>query len=181
MLNKLVFFALSFCFLIQSCDSSSPKQASADGLGLKTDTVPNTNSSQKSSTTLLSCSDVLARKGVDDMQKIYSDTMTFDQSKLLFVTRDSALSVFRQKNNDCVLLPGDPGLFWIEDGNRLGREGGVFEPDVGESRGDPLVQGGVGYRVDARAVVLALEVDGIDSAGCRELGNQLVRPVECRV
>ena len=101
--NKLVFFALSFCFLIQSCDSS-PKQTSAEGLGLKTDTVRNTNSSQKRSSPLSPCSDVLRRKGVDDMQKIYSDTMTFDQSKLLFVTRDSALSVFRQKDNNCVLL-----------------------------------------------------------------------------
>ena len=104
MLNKLVFFTLFFCFLIQSCDSSSPKQASVEGVGLKTDTVGNTNSSQKGSTTLLPCSDVLTRKGIDDIQKIYSDTMTFDQSKLLFVTRDSALSVFRQKDNNCVLL-----------------------------------------------------------------------------
>ena len=123
MLNKLVFFALFFCFLIQSCDSSAPKQASAEGVGLKTDTVRNTNSSQKSSTTLLPCNDILPRKGVDDMQKIYSDTMTFDQSKLLFVTRDSALSVFRQKNNDCALLVkiliDSTDLYAYQDGSPL--------------------------------------------------------------
>ena len=78
-------------------------------------------------------------------------------------------------------IPGDAGVLRLEDGERLGRERRILEPGVGEARDDPLVESGVGHGVDARAVVLALEVDRVDGARRCELRDQLVRPVGCRV
>ena len=78
-------------------------------------------------------------------------------------------------------VPRDPLAVRVEHGLRLGGEGGILEPGVGEAVDDALVERRVGHRVDRRPAVLALEVDRVDGAGRGELLDQLVRPVGRRV
>jgi hypothetical protein len=58
---------------------------------------------------------------------------------------------------------------WLQHGLGLGCQGRILEPRVGEAGDDPLVELGIRNRVDARPVVLALEVDGVDRPGLFEL------------
>ena len=78
-------------------------------------------------------------------------------------------------------VPGDPVVVRLEHGLGLRRERRILEPRVGKPVDDPAVERGVGHGVDARAAVLALEVDRVDRPRGGELRDQLLRPVGRRV
>lgn len=125
MSNKFFFLLGFIAVLAQSCDTN-PVQTNGLSQTPKTDSVVNKTIAQtenKTAEVLFPCSDVLPKKGVDYIQKIYSRSMKFDSSQLLFVTRDSALSVYRQKDKDCGLLVKIPidstDLYSYRDGSPL--------------------------------------------------------------
>ena len=69
----------------------------------------------------------------------------------------------------------------LEHGCRLVGERRVLQPRLGQPFGDAAVEVGIGRRVDGRALVVTLEVDRVDGARCRELGDERVRPLGVRV
>ena len=69
----------------------------------------------------------------------------------------------------------------LEHRGRLGGERRVLQPRVGKPFGDPAIEVGIGRRVDGRALVVTLEVDRVDGAGRRKLGDERVRPLRVRV
>jgi hypothetical protein len=124
MLNK--FFSLTICIalLAQSCDSAS-KQTPANGVTQTGDSTAQKNSAVQAAdaTPSLPCATLLKAQNADDLQKIYSDTLTFDNRLLLFVTRDSALHIYHQKENNCAFLLKIPidstDLYGYQDGSPL--------------------------------------------------------------
>ena len=123
--NRIFIFSVLIAFLVQSCDTN-PSQTNVASKTLKADSIGNQTVVQeatKTETVVFPCSDILPQKGVDYVQKIYSRSMMFDSSQLLFVTRDSALTVYRQKDKDCGLLIKIPidstDLYSYRDGSPL--------------------------------------------------------------
>ena len=78
-------------------------------------------------------------------------------------------------------VPGDAVAMRLEHRGRLGGERRVLQPRLGKPFGDAAVEVGIGRRVDGRALVVTLEVDRVDGACRRELGDERVRPLGVRV
>lgn len=109
MFNKFIFLITCLCIVVQSCDSNTnPSTTKETDTSLKKDTISAQNTANQETkmdeTPVILCADVLKNKGAKDDQIIYSATMSIDSVRLLFVTRDSALSVYRQKDNNCSLV-----------------------------------------------------------------------------
>ena len=67
--------------------------------------------------------------------------------------------------------------YGLQGGGRLGHaEVGVLEPGLGQRLGDAPVELRIGRRVDRRAGVGALEVDGVDRAGVAQRLEERVVP-----
>lgn len=128
MFNKIIFLLICLCILGQSCDTS-PKQVQTTDSGK---TLPKDYSMRHDlisqvknidSAQVEQCSDILPRKGVDYIRKIYFDTMTFDNMPLLCVTRDSNFLIYSQKNSSCTLIFKIPidstDLYKYTDGSPL--------------------------------------------------------------
>ncbi|MBL7814824.1 MAG: hypothetical protein JNL70_07435 [Saprospiraceae bacterium] len=123
MFKKLVFPALFMAFLGQNCDSKPQNAANSEPTS-QTDSLPpsdirHTEGVQNAQP----CDAILTPNSPADLQKIYSDTLAFAQQSLLFVTRDSALSVFKKAENRCSLLLKIPidntDLYGYTDGSPL--------------------------------------------------------------
>jgi hypothetical protein len=111
MRNTFIFFSIWFCLIIQGCNSPTNSNQSND-MGKK----------EVSSIKML-CDDVLKNDSINNLQKIYFDTLVYANNALLFVTRDSALLVYSQHEKDCTLLfklPIDStDLYTYRDGSPL--------------------------------------------------------------
>ena len=99
------------------------------------------------------------------------------------------LDVDRPRRPRCVLdvlhgmdgrIPRHARRVLLQDRPRLVGHLRVLDPGGGRPR-PPAVQLGIGRLVDAGALVLALEVDGVDDAEARELLDQRLGPVARRV
>src|SRR5579875_471401 len=73
-------------------------------------------------------------------------------------------------------VPGEALAVGGERGVGLGGERGILDPGVREGFGDAPVEQRVGWLVDDRARVVALEVDGVDGARRDELGDEPLVP-----
>jgi hypothetical protein len=110
MRNTIIFFSIWLCLLFQSCDSPTNLNQSND-------------TGKKVGSTTLPCDDVLKNSNSNNLQKIYFDTVAYANNELLFVTRDSALSVYNRNEKDCSLLLKIPidstDLYTYRDGSPL--------------------------------------------------------------
>ena len=110
MRSTIIFFSIWLCFIFQNCDSPTNLNQSNDA-------------GKKVGSTTLPCDDVLKNSNSDNLQKIYFDTVAYANNALLFVTRDSALSVYNQSEKDCSLLLKIPidstDLYTYRDGSPL--------------------------------------------------------------
>ena len=110
MRNTIIFFSIWLCLLFQSCDSPANLNQSNDA-------------GKKVGSTTLPCDDVLKNDSAKNLQKIYFDTVAYTNNSLLFVTRDSALSVYSRNEKDCSLLLKIPidstDLYTYRDGSPL--------------------------------------------------------------
>jgi hypothetical protein len=110
MRNTIIFFSIWLCLLFQSCDSPTNLNQSNDA-------------GKKVGSTTLPCDDVLKNSNSNNLQKIYFDTVAYANNALLFVTRDSALSVYNRNEKDCSLLLKIPidstDLYTYRDGSPL--------------------------------------------------------------
>ena len=110
MRSTIIFFSIWLCFIFQNCDSPTNLNQSNDA-------------GKKVGSTTLPCDDVLKNSNSNNLQKIYFDTVAYANNALLFVTRDSALSVYNRSEKDCSLLLKIPidstDLYTYRDGSPL--------------------------------------------------------------
>ncbi len=126
MRQKFIFLLLCLGFVTQSCRNGPKTDNHAMG-----ETVTDTASTQnvdneegkRPDLSAMSCSYLLKRDTTKNFQNIYADTMTVFNTPLLFVTRDSAMSVYVQSQTDCTFLLKIPidscDLYSYSDGSLL--------------------------------------------------------------
>jgi hypothetical protein len=125
MFNKFLFLTILIALCVQSCTSNS-KSTPTNGQSSVETTSNKTVVAQAQTEAppqYFPCATMLKSANPNNLQKIYSDTLTFDNKRLLFVTRDSALHVFQQKDQNCTLLLKIPidstDLYSYQDGSPL--------------------------------------------------------------
>ena len=124
MLQKFLFLSVIIVVLFEHCDSS-PSQTGQIEKNSKTDTISIQGAVFQSTThtVVIPLSKILPKKGVDYIPKIYFDTLMYDNKRLLFTTRDSALTVYQQMDTTGTFLLKIPidstDLYTYTDGSPL--------------------------------------------------------------